>query len=99
LRTLVAIGAPTLFFGALVTGLVTLRAGLYPRVVGIVLVANMGLALIDLLVGMPAWLPGSVLPAIFTATMAYIGVVLAVASERRPEAVRSVDVLSHFSPT
>jgi hypothetical protein len=80
LRTLVGIGAPTLFFGALITGLSTLRAGMYSRAVGIVLVANMAMALFDALVGMPAWLPGSVLPAVFTATMAYIGVALIRAS-------------------
>lgn len=82
LRTLVGIGAPTLFVGALVTGVVTIRAGLYPRAVGVVLVANMALALFDAFQGMPAWLPGSVLPAVFTATMAYIGVVLAMAPSR-----------------
>jgi hypothetical protein len=86
IRTLAGIGAPSLFLGGVITAFVTLRAGIYPRAIGIALFMSMMLGLLTRLVEMPPWLGMAMMATVFTGTMACLGVVLAIAPEDRSEA-------------
>jgi hypothetical protein len=74
---LAGIAAPIFFFGIMITSAVTWRAGVYPRAVAAALGASAILGLLTRLVVMPAWLGMNIVPAVFTAVMAWLGIVLA----------------------
>jgi hypothetical protein len=73
---LAGIAAPVFFLGILITSAVTWRAGIYPRAVAIALGVTAMLGLLTRLVIMPAWLGMNIIPALFTAAMAWLGIVV-----------------------
>lgn len=81
-QLLVMIASPLLFFGIVVTGAVTWRAGAYPPWTGVALLISALAGLVAVLVVLPAWLRvGTVL--MYSATLAYLGFFLMVAAPAR----------------
>jgi hypothetical protein len=76
LGSLVMIAAPSLAVGTAITAIVTWRAGVHPRIASGPLVAVVVLGVSAQVIAMPRWL----VPALFAASMAWLGVVVA----RRP---------------
>jgi hypothetical protein len=74
---LVAIAAPSLAVGAALTAIVTWRAGVHPRSASGPLLGAVGVGVLAFAVPMPTWL----VPALFTASMAWLGLA---AARRRP---------------
>jgi hypothetical protein len=74
---LAAIAAPTFFLGLVLTSVVTWRAGVYPRAIAAALALAAISGLLTRLVVMPAWLGMNIVPAFFTAVMAWLGIVVA----------------------
>jgi hypothetical protein len=70
---LAGIAAPIFFLGIVTTSVVTWRAGVYPRAIAIALAVTAMLGLLTRLVEMPAWLGMNIIPALFTAAMAWLG--------------------------
>jgi hypothetical protein len=73
LGSLVAIAAPSLAVGAAITAIVTWRAGVHPRIASGPLVAVVVLGVWAQVIAMPRWL----VPALFAASMAWLGLVVA----------------------
>jgi hypothetical protein len=78
LGNLVAIAAPSLAAGAAITAIVTWRAGVHARVASGPLLAVVVLGVLAHVVAMPRWL----VPALFAASMAWLGLVVASARAR-----------------
>ena len=76
IAVLAAVAAPTFFVGIVVTSVVTWRAGVYSRMVAALLAVSALLGLMTRLVGMPDWLGMNVVPAVFTGSVAWIGIEL-----------------------
>jgi hypothetical protein len=74
---LAGIAAPIFFLGIVITSVMTWRAGVYPRAIGIALGVTAMLGLLTRLVMMPAWLGLNLIPALFTAVMAWLGLFVA----------------------
>jgi hypothetical protein len=82
---LAAIAAPTFFVGAVITSIVTWRAGVVPRAVALALFVAVMLGLLTRLVAMPPWLVYAI-PATYGAAMAWLGVEVArLARPRTPQ--------------
>jgi hypothetical protein len=73
LGSLVAIAAPSLAVGTAITAIVTWRAGVHPRVASGPLLAVVVLGVLAQVMAMPRWL----VPALFAASMAWLGLVVA----------------------
>ena len=71
------IASPLLFFGIIITGVVTWQAGIYPAWTGVVLVIAALAGLMAVLVVMPPWLRVGT-TVLYSATIAYLGFVLMV---------------------
>jgi hypothetical protein len=69
----ISIGAPSLFLGALLMGILIITAGIFPKWLGIALIAAVLLGLLTRLVPMPPVLYRALVPVVFTATMAAAG--------------------------
>ena len=52
----VSVGAPSLFLGLILTGVTTIRAGVYPSTLGIALILSALLRILTVIPGIPAWL-------------------------------------------
>jgi hypothetical protein len=76
-QLLVMIASPLLFFGIIITGVVTWQAGIYPAWTGVVLVIAALAGLMAVLVVMPPWLRVGT-TVLYSATIAYLGFVLMV---------------------
>jgi hypothetical protein len=74
---LAGIAAPIFFLGIVITSGMTWRAGVYPRPIAIALAVTAMLGLLTRLVTMPAWLELNLIPALFTAVMAWLGLSVA----------------------
>jgi hypothetical protein len=77
LGLLVAIAAPSLAAGTVVTGVTTWRAGVHPRSASAPLLLVIGLGLMSHLVGTPRWFDLHLVPAAFAASMAWLGLAVA----------------------
>jgi hypothetical protein len=86
---LAGIAAPIFFLGIVITSVATWRSGIYPRALAVALAVTAMLGLLTRLVEMPAWLGMNIIPALFTAAMAWSGflVVGANIQTRRPRRV------------
>jgi len=73
---LAGIAAPVFFLGIVITSVVTWRAGIYPRAFAIALAVTAILGLLTRLIEMPAWLGMNIIPALFTAAMAWLGFII-----------------------
>jgi hypothetical protein len=81
---LAGIAAPTFFLGIVITSVATWRAGVYPRSVAVALGVGAMLGLLTRIAAMPPWLEMNVMPAFFTAAMAWAGLsVVSRSVERR----------------
>ncbi len=69
----VAIGAPSLFIGALLSGIATWRAGVFPAWIGGGLVLAALLGPLTMAPFLPSWLRRNLLSAVFTALIAASG--------------------------
>jgi hypothetical protein len=70
----VSVGAPSLFLGALLVGILTYTAGVYPRWLAAALILAILLGLLTRLVALPPIIArGGLISAYFTAVMAVIG--------------------------
>jgi hypothetical protein len=76
LGILAGIAAPIFFLGIVITSVVTWRAGIYPRAIALALAATALLGLLTRLMEMPAWLGLNIIPALFTAAMAWLGLLV-----------------------
>jgi hypothetical protein len=70
---LAGLAAPIFFLGIVITSVATWRSGIYPRAIAIALAVTAMLGLLTRLVEMPAWLGMNIIPALFTAAMAWLG--------------------------
>lgn len=77
------IAAPIFFVGIVLTSVVTWRAGVYPRAAAAVLALSALLGLMTRLVALPDWLGMSLVPAVFTGAVAWLGIDLARAERDR----------------
>jgi hypothetical protein len=74
LFTFVSVGAPSLFLGALLVGILTYTAGVYPRWLAVGLIVAVILGLLTRLVPLPPVIArGGLISAFFTAVIALIG--------------------------
>jgi hypothetical protein len=73
MRMFVSIGAPSLFLGALFTGIITYAAGIFPRWVALALITSVILGLITRLYTFPPMFNKGIFPAVFTGVMGLIG--------------------------
>ena len=74
---LVAVGAPSIFLGSILTGLSVWRADVHPPLAGILLVIAGLLGLLTVVDTVPAWISrGGVVSAVFTGVMATLGYLL-----------------------
>jgi hypothetical protein len=80
---LAGIAAPMFFVGIVLTSVVTWRAGVYPRAAAAVLALSALLGLMTRLVAMPDWLGMAIVPAVFTGTVAWLGIELVRAGRDR----------------
>jgi hypothetical protein len=69
----ISIGAPSLFVGALLMGILIITAGVFSKWLGIALIVSVLLGLLTRLVPMPPVLYRALIPIVFTATMASAG--------------------------
>jgi hypothetical protein len=76
---LVTVAGPLLFFGIVITGAMTWRAGVYPPWTGAALIIAAVAGLIATYVAMPPWLRLG-MPVLYSATLAYLGFFLMVTS-------------------
>jgi hypothetical protein len=74
MRRWVAVGAPSLLAGILLSGIATWRAGVYPSWVGAGLVASALLGPLTTAAWLPTWLRRNLVPAAFTLFMAALGI-------------------------
>jgi hypothetical protein len=80
MRLLVRVGAPAILVGVMVTGLATWRAGVYPTLPAFVLMGSVLLGLLSRVAPWPKWWERSLIPALLTGTMAWLGLALMVHS-------------------
>jgi hypothetical protein len=80
---LAGIAAPVFFVGIVLTSVVTWRAGVYPRAAAATLAFSALLGLTTRLVALPDWLGMSIVPAVFTGAVAWLGIELARAGRDR----------------
>lgn len=76
IRLWVAAGAPSFFFGALLMGVATWRAAVYPQMAGILLTAYALLGLLTMVRRVPPLFRRNLFPATFTITMVWFGLLL-----------------------
>jgi hypothetical protein len=74
---LAGIAAPMFFLGIVITSVTTWHGGVYPRAIALALAVTAMLGLSTRLVMMPAWLGLNLIPALFTAVMAWLGLIVA----------------------
>lgn len=68
------VGAPCLFLGLILTGIVSMKAGVYPAPLGITLISSAILGLMTVIKSVPSWLGRNLVSAFITATLAWAGV-------------------------
>jgi hypothetical protein len=86
---LAGIAAPTFFLGIVTTSVAMWRSRIYPRAAAIALAVTAMLGLLTRLVEMPAWLGMNIVPALFTAVMAWLGFLVAGSGMAAPDPDRS----------
>lgn len=74
--SLVAIAAPSLAAGAVVTAITTWRAGIHPRRASAPLMIVIAIGIMTHLVPTPRWVELHLVPAAFTASMAWLGLAI-----------------------
>jgi len=76
MRLWVAVGAPSVLFGILFTGVATWRADVYPQAAGVLLLVSALVGLFTTVVRVPPSLRRNVFPAALTIIMAWLGFLL-----------------------
>lgn len=76
MRLWVAVGAPSVLFGILFTGVATWRAEVYPQLAGVLLLVSALVGLFTMVVRVPPSLRRNVFPAALTTIMAWLGFLL-----------------------
>jgi hypothetical protein len=74
MRYIVSFAAPSLLVGGLLTAIAIWRAGVYPPWLAVALIVSGFLGLLSQFIPMPVWLARNIFSAMFTLTMALIGI-------------------------
>ena len=70
----VIVAAPSVFFGILITGIVTWRTGIYPGVLGVTPAMSAIVGLLTVITGVPQILSRNIASTLFTGTMVWVGI-------------------------
>ena len=73
---LVSVAAPSVFFGIIITGIVTWRSGVYPPFLGIAFIAAALVGLLTVIPGVPQIVSRNLASTLFPATMFWAGILL-----------------------